>query len=129
MRSTVGYFYSRKNLNQTDLLLIEQLQKKMNLIPIVLESQLDYEKIKEQLKHCKYIFNNTGFDPVLFEGMELAKTFEEMGTKVINSSQSFYYQEDKWMFYLKCLKYNLPPPKTYLIPREGHDPSQIRKIL
>jgi len=129
MKPTVGYFYSRKNFNLTDTLLIEELRKKMNLVLIVLEKQVDYEKIHALIKPCRYIFNNAGFEPRTFEGVELTKTFEEMGKKVINSSQSFYYQEDKWMFYLKCLRYNLPTPKTYLIPKEGHDPKQIRKIL
>ncbi len=74
--------------------------------------------------------NGSIAEPFIWEGIELSKTFEEFGIRVVNTSQSFYYHEDKWMFYLKCLEHDIPTPLTYLIPKElNYNKDDIKEIL
>src|SRR3989344_3033226 len=116
---SIGIIYYKTYHDYEDRLLPNALRKKnMDVICLPAEEQLDFDEIKEKTKNCKLIYNDTICQPILFESLELSKTLEELGKKVINSSYSFYYQEDKWMFYLKCLEHRIPTPKTYLIPRE-----------
>jgi len=42
-------------------------------------------------------------------------SLEVLGNKVIEPSKTFYYIEDKWLFYLKCLKNKIPVPETILL--------------
>lgn len=127
---SIGYvYYKGRSVCETDDLLMKQLKKKVNVIPIILEKQFDYDGILAKAKECDVILNNAAAEPSTLEAIELTKTLEEIGKKVINSSHSFYYQEDKWMFYLKCLENKLPTPKTHIIPREGHNSSIIKKYL
>ena len=116
---SIGIIYYKTYNDYEDRLLPNALRKKnMDVICLPAEEQLDFDEIKEKTKNCKLIYNDTICQPILFESLELSKTLEELGKKVINSSYSFYYQEDKWMFYLKCLEHRIPTPKTYLIPKE-----------
>ncbi|MBI4448354.1 ATP-grasp domain-containing protein [Candidatus Woesearchaeota archaeon] len=129
-RFSVGYIYFKTYYEKMDEVLIKLLEKKLNVVRIPFEEQISLDDIKEKTKRCKVIFNFATWEPVTFEGIELSKTFEELGKKVIDSSQSFFYREDKWMLYLKCLNYDLPTPKTYLIPKEAkYNSKLIKKIL
>ncbi len=49
-----------------------------------------------------------------------------MGNKVLELSKTFYYTEDKWIFYLKCVQNKIPVPKTTLL---STDLVSIRKEL
>ena len=116
--SSMGLIYYKTYEDYADRMLYRALKKKMNIVHLPAEEQLDVNELKEKTKDCKLIYNDTTCQPILFESLELSKTLEEIGKKVINSSHSFFYQEDKWMFYLKCLEHRIPTPKTYFIPRE-----------
>jgi RimK family alpha-L-glutamate ligase len=72
---------------------------------------MDRKKIKEKIKNCKIIYNNTAED----FGIEIAKTIEIMGKRVIDSPESYYFSEDKWLFFLKCKENNIPTPETILL--------------
>ena len=116
---SMGIIYYKTYHDYEDKMLPRALRKKnIDVVCLPAEEQLDFNEIKEKTKKCKLIYNDTICQPMLFESLELSKTLEELGKKVINSSHSFFYQEDKWMFYLKCLEHRIPTPKTYFIPVE-----------
>ncbi len=126
----IGYVYVQSQKDYEDQFLIKVLKRRFNLILFPLEKQIDEQKIEEQARLCKLILNNASCEPFTFEAIELSKSFEEFGVKVVNSSHSFYYQEDKWMFYLECLEHSIPTPLTYLISKRfKHSKSRVKKIL
>lgn len=127
-RYTIGYVYPESDNCLDDKFLIKLLKRKFNLILFPLEKQIEEKQIEEQAKACRLIFNNAVYEPFTWDGIELSKTFEEFGVKVINPSRSFYYQEDKWVFYLECLKNKIPTPLTYLISKKLNE-KKIKKIL
>jgi glutathione synthase/RimK-type ligase-like ATP-grasp enzyme len=127
---TIGYVYPESDKSLDDKVLVKQLKKRFNVILFPLEKQTDEKQIEDQAKLCKLILNNAVYEPFTWEAIELSKSFEEFGLKVINSSHSFYYQEDKWMFYLECLEHKIPTPLTYLITKKmNYNKEKIRKIL
>lgn len=128
---SIGFIYYKAFYDNLDKLLVKMLsKKKLNVIHLPVEEQIDLETIKSKTKNCKIIFNDAIWGSVTFEGIELSKTLEELGKKVVNSSHSFFYQEDKWMFYLKCLEHKIPTPKTYIIPKElRYNSKYIKDIL
>ena len=127
----IGIIYYEAYHDYEDKMLPKALKEKnMEVVLIPAEKQLDFFDIKEKTKKCKIIYNDTICQPMLFESLELSKTLEEFGKKVINSSYSFFYQEDKWMFYLKCLEHGISTPKTYLLHRETkYSKDAIKEIL
>src|SRR3989344_7697344 len=128
-KPSIGVIYFQHNHAASDELLIKLLEQKVNVVRLPLEEQIDFKEIKQKTENCKVIFNNTTWSPILFESLELSKTLEELGKKVIDSSHSFFYQEDKWMFYLKCLEHRLPTPKTYLVIKETRFNSKLIKDI
>ncbi|MBS3157550.1 ATP-grasp domain-containing protein [Candidatus Woesearchaeota archaeon] len=127
---SIGIIYYKTYKDYHDNILLRALKKKnLNIIYLPAEEQLDVNELKEKTKKCKLIYNDTTCQPILFESLEISKTLEEIGKKVINSSHSFFYQEDKWMFYLKCLEHKIPTPKTYFIPMETRYYSKIIKEI
>jgi glutathione synthase/RimK-type ligase-like ATP-grasp enzyme len=72
------------------------------------------DELKEEIKKCDIIYNSSGDDFVI----ETEKTVEELGKKIIEHSKSFYYVEDKWMFYLKCKEHKIPTPRTILLAQD-----------
>lgn len=126
---TVGYFYCKNCEDYDDTLFIKEISKKYKTIPIIFEEQNDFDMMLKLVKQCDVIINYASVEPYTFESLELSKTFEEMGVKIINSSHSYYYQEDKWMFYLKCLENDIPTPKTHFIPKKKHNSQIIKEYL
>lgn len=113
----IGFIHYKTYPDIVDDVLVKKMEKKMEVIKIPFEEQLDLDEINKKTKNCRIIFNSSTYEPVILESLELSKTLEAQGKRVINSSRSFFYQEDKWMFYLKCMENNLPTPKTFLISR------------
>jgi glutathione synthase/RimK-type ligase-like ATP-grasp enzyme len=88
--------------------------KKLN-IELVLFNMIDEireEEIEEKAKKCDIIYDDCG-DPIT---TELVKSLEILGKKVLEKGKIAYYTEDKWIFYLKCLKHKIPAPETILLP-------------
>lgn len=128
-RLSIGYIYYKSYYDLSDTILIKFLEEKLNVIHLPFEEQIDLETIKSKTKDCKVIFNDTTWGKTTLSSVELSKTLENLGTKVVNSSGSIFYNEDKWMFYLKCLENNIPVPKTYLVPAEVKFSSKFIKPL
>ena len=103
--------------NNTEKHLFPILKKKFNLVLFPVNEDIDFASLKRQSADLKIILNTAGDQPNTFDSLEIVKTFEGLGKHVIDSSKSFYYREDKWLFYQTCVKNNLPTPVTYYIPR------------
>jgi RimK family alpha-L-glutamate ligase len=109
---SIGYIFNEANLKTEDKLFRESAKKKgVELIMINTNKYLTEEDIEEKIARCDILFNNSTEDI----SMEITKTIEELGKKVIEPSEKFYYFEDKWMFFLKCFKHKIPTLKTILL--------------
>ena len=111
----IGYLYNGRGLGE-DEILFKKVAKKKKIDSILINTSLGYtdDKLKEEIKKCDIIYNSSGDDFVI----ETEKTIEELGKKIIENSKSFYYVEDKWMFYLKCKKHKIKTPKTILLAQD-----------
>ncbi len=117
-------------LNSTERNLFPLLKKKFNLVLFPIQKDIDYASLKEQSENLKIILNTAGDMPNTYDALEIVKTFENLGKHVIDSSRSFYYREDKWLFYQTCIKNNLPTPVTYYIPRNINvSKTKLKQIL
>ncbi len=117
-RYSIGYIYYKESVDNIDKLLISTLGRRLDVVLLPVEEQLDPISFKKKVKSCKVILNYAAAGPELQESVELSKTLEELGKRVVSPTHSFYYQEDKWMFYLKCIENGIPTPRTYFIPRD-----------
>jgi RimK family alpha-L-glutamate ligase len=72
---------------------------------------LDEGQIEEAIKRCDIVYNNSAEE----FSLEIAKTIESLGKKVIEKPEVFYGTEDKWLFFVKCRKHNIPTPRTILL--------------
>jgi glutathione synthase/RimK-type ligase-like ATP-grasp enzyme len=103
--------------NKTEKSLFPALSRYFELVLFPVQQDIDYDIMEKRIR-CARLVLNTAIDwPNSYDSIEIAKMFEGLGKKVIDSSRSFYYHEDKWMFYQTCLKHHLPTPVTYYIPR------------
>lgn len=109
---TLGYIFWAKNLGKDEKIFIKLAKKKrINLVLINIAKEIDESELERTIKKCDIVFNNSAEDYAI----ELVKTIEEFKVKVIDSSKTFYYLEDKWMFFLKCKEHNIPTPETILL--------------
>ena len=111
-KKVIGYIYSEQKFTKDEKAFLKQAKKKdIDLVLINILNEITEEELKEKVKDCDVVFNNSGEDFAI----ELIKTIEELGTKVVEPSKSYYYSEDKWMFYLECEKNKIPTLKTILL--------------
>lgn len=111
-KTVIGYIYSDKNFTR-DEKIFSKVAKKYNseLVMFNLLDEMNEDEIEEKAKRCDVIFNNSAEEFAL----EFVKTLESLGGKVIDSSKSGYYSEDKWIFFLNCKKHKIPTPETILL--------------
>jgi len=90
-----------------------RIAKKVGVDLIVVNSTKDFDikEIMDRVKECHIIYN----DEADYVSLELAKSLETAGHRVVESSNSYYYTEDKWLLNVKCLEHNIPVPKTILL--------------
>jgi len=87
---------------------------KKNNIEIIFfnaNQEINEQELEQKAKRCDIIYNDTAE----YIALELAKTLEELGKKVIDCTKIYYYQEDKWIFFLHCKRHKIPTPKTILL--------------
>ena len=111
---TVGYIFNEPYLRKDEKIFLGVAKKKgINLVMINTAKDLKEEgfEFKKKIKECDIFFNNSAEDFAI----ETVKTIEELGKRVIESSKEFYYDEDKWMFALKCMENNIPTLKTTIL--------------
>lgn len=111
VKTTVGYLFTGQIVKQDKLFLEEAKKKNINLVLLNLSYDVDEKKIEELIAPCDVIYNATSED----FGIELVKTMESLGKKVLESSKAYYYSEDKWLFFLRCREDNIPVPETILL--------------
>lgn len=108
----IGYIFISKKMSDEERLFLRIAKKKnISLILFNLADKIVEKEIEEKARQCNVIFNDVGD----FLAVELVKTLEELGKKVVDSSKVYYYSEDKWMFFLKCKEHHLPVPETILL--------------
>lgn len=111
-KTTIGYIFYETRLKKEEKAFLKISKKKgIKLVMINAYKDLTEDELKDKIKDCDIIFDNSAENLSL----EIAKTIEELGKKVIETSRSFYYDEDKWMFFLKCQKNKIPTPETILL--------------
>jgi glutathione synthase/RimK-type ligase-like ATP-grasp enzyme len=116
--------------NQTEKHLFPILKKKFELVLFPVQKDIEYAALKKQSADIHVMLNTAGDMPNTYDALEMCKTFEGLGKRVIDSSKSFYYGEDKWMFYQQCVRHRLPTPMTYYIPRDiAASRAKLRQIL
>lgn len=91
----------------------QRIAKKVGVDLVIINPAKDFDsdKIAEKVKDCDIIYNNE----IDYSSLEIAKQLEFQGHKVVESSRSYYYTEDKWILYLQCLKSKIPTPRTVLL--------------
>jgi RimK family alpha-L-glutamate ligase len=109
---TIGYLFNEPYLRKDEKFFLDLSKKKnIDLIMINTAKNLSEQDIEEYIKKCDVFFDNSAED----FAFEIAKTIEEFGKKVIDSSKELYYDEDKWMFFLKCKRHKIPTIRTILL--------------
>lgn len=112
----IGILYGEQKERGREEKILARLakKKKLNLILINVCKEADEKEIENKIKKCDIIYNNTGED----FGIEIAKTIENLGKRIIEPPETYYFTEDKWMFFLKCREHEVPVPETVLLPEE-----------
>ena len=109
---TIGYIFNDPYLRKDEKIFLEVAKKKkIDLVMINTAKDLNEEELEKKIKKCDIFFNNSAEDFAL----EIVKTIEELGKRVIEPSSEFYYVEDKWMFALKCMEHKIPTLRTILL--------------
>jgi len=109
---TLGYIYGEQNLGKDEEAFIKLAKKKkIELVMFNIYKKITEAELEEKAKKCDIIFNNSAEE----FAYEIIKTLEALGKKVIDSSQTYYYTEDKWIFALRCRENNIPTPETILL--------------
>jgi ribosomal protein S6--L-glutamate ligase len=108
---TVGFILDGAGLTKEEKIFLK-LAKKKNIELLMMNISKDLiEDIEEKIRRCDIFFNNSSSEFAI----EIVKTIEELGKKIIDSSKTFYYDEDKWMFFLKCKTHKIPTVRTILL--------------
>jgi RimK family alpha-L-glutamate ligase len=113
-KDSIGILFDeQKNLGEEEEIFINLAKKKkISLVMLNVAKNINEKEIEEKIKNCKIIFNNTAENI----GTEIAKTLEILGKKVIEPPETYYFIEDKWMFFIKCRNNKIPVPETILLP-------------
>lgn len=108
--TAIGLMHSGKLTNsQADFIQISN-NKNIDVILIdISDGNINFEDVQR----CNIIYNDSGEEFAI----QYIKMFESMGLPVIDSSRS-YNDENKWNFYQKCIKYNIPAPLTIKLSKD-----------
>jgi len=112
-KKVIGYIYDHTKLNTEDKKFLKIAKRlHVELVLFNISAVLSEDEIEEKARRCKTILNNSG----TALSNELIKTLYSIGAKVIENPSVSIYPEDKWLFFLSCIKNNIPTPKTILLP-------------
>ena len=113
-KRVVGYIFSGRLSKEEKIFLKVAKKKNIKLVMLNISKDVNLKELEEKVKECDIVYNNTALEFAI----EFKKTIEELGKKVIDSSESYYFSEDKWLFYVKCKEYKIPTPDTILLSNE-----------
>jgi len=112
---TLGYIFYGLKFSKDERIFLKLAKKKnINLVMFNIYKHFDKKKVKRKAKKCILIFNNSGEE----KAVKFVKYLEKIGSRVIESSRSFYRDENKWGLYLKCKKNRIPTPRTILLKKD-----------
>lgn len=113
---TIGFITNSRLLADEEASRFKRVADKMDIGLIFFNSadKMDIPELEAKVKECDIIYNDEGE----YIAVELAKTIEVLGGKVIEPSRTLYYTEDKWLQYVMCAKNGIPAPKTILLPTD-----------
>jgi len=111
-KRVIGYIFWDQKFTKDEKILEKIAKKhKIEIIFFNLSKPMSEEEIESKAKKCNIIYNNSAED----FSVEFTKTLETLGKKVIEPSKNYYYIEDKWIFFMKCIKNKIPSPETILL--------------
>lgn len=111
-KEVIGYIFNESRLRKDEEAFLKVAAKKrVDLVLINTAKEIKEDELEEMIKMCSLVFNNSGEDI----SIEVAKTIESCGKKVIDKPETLYGTEDKWLFYIKCRKHKIPTPETILL--------------
>ena len=110
-KRVVGYIYSGRLSKEEKIFLKVAKKKNIQLVMINISKEVGLEELENKVKDCDIVYNNTALEFAI----EYKKTIEELGKRVIDSSESYYSTEDKWLFFVKCKEHKIPTPDTILL--------------
>jgi len=113
---TIGFITNSRLLQDDEAKMFKRVADKMDIDLIFFNSadKMDIKEIEDKVKQCDLVYNDDGEHIT----NELAKTIEALGGKVVEPSKTMYYTEDKWLQYVRCVKNDIPAPKTILLPTD-----------
>jgi len=108
----IGYIFNEPYLRK-DEKIFQKVAKKKNVKLVMINTAKDLvdAEIQKEIKECDIFFNNSAED----FSLEIAKMIEVLGKKVIDDPKNFYFEEDKWLFFVKCKEKKIPVPTTFLL--------------
>lgn len=109
----IGYlFYGTKfGVDESTFLRLAR-KKNLKVVMFNIYKKRDLKKWRKKAKSCELIFNNSGEE----KAIKFVKLFEKWGCRVIESSKSYYREENKWGIYLRCKKHKISTPRTIILP-------------
>lgn len=108
----IGVIYTGKKPGKDEHLFVEAGKKQnIDVSLINVSNKMTAKEIKNSIDDCDILYNSSAEEFVV----EIVKTIEEMGKKIIEPSEIYYYTEDKWIFYLKCMEHKVPVPDTIIL--------------
>lgn len=132
----VGYIMDNVSLVGEDKKFF-RIAKEMNieLVPFSISGNLIEDEIEEKARKCDVIFNDSG--DIL--SIELVRSLEILGKKVLEPSKAYDFPENKWVFYVLCKKNKIPVPETILLSNDlntvkiqlkefGHWPVVLKRV-
>jgi glutathione synthase/RimK-type ligase-like ATP-grasp enzyme len=109
---TIGIISCTNAIREEGEIFLKIAKKKgVNLILINISEKFSLSSFKNKVKKCDIIYCAV-WDNF---SVELIKMIEEWGKKIFETSNSYYFSEDKWMFYVKCRENKITTPKTILL--------------
>jgi len=108
----IGFLHDREQFEEEERVFLNLAKKKgIDLVMIDIFKDAEKEDFRDKIKQCDFFYNNTAKDFVI----EVIKTIEETGKKVVDNSRAYYYTTDKWMSFVKFKEHNIPTPDTILL--------------
>ena len=111
-RHAIGYIFCERRLGADEKAFLDVAKRKnIDLVMFNINRKINEKELENKAEKCDIIYNNSAEE----FAQEFVKTLEQLGKKVVDSSRKYYYNEDKWIFFLECKMNKLPVPETILL--------------
>lgn len=115
-KTTIGFITNSRLLLDEEANRFKAVAEKMGIGLVLFNSadKMSLQDLEARAKECDIVYNDEGE----YIAMELAKTLETLGARVVESSKALIIAEDKWLQYAMCIEHGIPAPKTILLPTD-----------